>query len=466
MAPVRGAPRDVDLLVSGGVVVTMDDHRRILRDGAVAITDGVIVAVGPTDEVRQAHRPIRHIDATGYVVTPGLIDAHVHLSHHLGRGMIPDDWPEAREHEHWLPYWRSMTPDDAYRSAQLACLEMLRNGTTTFADMSGRHDIETRVRATTEVGIRGALTEICWDIPPHPSVAIGDADQCLAALERLVTDHPRVPGALAWGAVTLSGMGKASDRLLVGARELSRAHGLTMSMHQSFGPDDTEGFRERSGRAATHHLDDLGLLGSDLTLVHMIHTESAEVPLLSETGTNVVHCPGASVRTAMGVSRLGRFPEMLAAGVPLALGSDSGNYSDFFDIGRQAYLAATIHREARGVMPTISAYDALDMATRGGARALGMAGEIGELAVGYRADLVLHRRDRPEWHPMGDVVNTLVYSAQSTGVDTVIVEGRVVLEAGRPTQLDVERTLAEIDLAAAALYERMGWGFPSRWAVT
>ncbi len=459
-------PRDVDLVVRGGVVLTMDDERRILRDGAVAIANGAIVAVGPSGDVDAGHRAARRIDASGFVVTPGFIDAHVHLSHHLGRGMIPDDWPEEREHEHWLPYWRSMTPEDAYRSAQLACLEMLRNGTTTFADMSGRHGIETRIRATTEVGIRGALTEICWDIPPHPSVAIGDTDECLAGLERVVTRYPRTPGALTWGAVTLSGMGKASDELLLGARGLSRQHGLQMSMHQSFGRADTEAFRERAGMDAVLHLERLGITGADLTLVHMIHAADAEVPVLAVTGTAVVHCPGASVRTAMGASRVGRFPEMLEAGVPLALGSDSGNYSDFFDIARQAYLAATIHREARGVMPTLSAYDALEMATRGGARALGLAGEVGELAVGRRADVVLHRRDRPEWHPMGDVVNTLVYSAQSTGVDTVIVEGRVVLEAGQPTGLELERELAAIDAAASALYERMGWGFPRRWAIT
>jgi cytosine/adenosine deaminase-related metal-dependent hydrolase len=458
-------PASVDLLVLGAVVITMDDDRRVLRDGAVAIRDGVIVAVDSREELAAGHRPGRTVGGPGFVITPGFIDAHVHLSHHLGRGMIPDDWPEDREHEHWLPYWTSMTPDDAYRSAQLACLEMLRNGTTAYADMSGRHGIEARVRATTEIGIRGALTEICWDIPPHPSVAIGDTDTCLAVLDRLVADHPRSPGALAWGAVTLSGMGKASDALLVGAHAIARRSGLQMAMHQSFGPQDTAAFRERAGLDAVAHLERLGVLGPALTLVHMIHVTDEEVGLLAATGTNVVHCPGASVRTAMGVSRVGRFPEMLQAGVPLALGSDSGNYSDFFDIGRQAYLAATIHREARGVMPTISAYDALEMATRGGARALGLEDELGALTPGRRADLVLHRRDRPEWHPMGDVVNTLVYSAQSTGVDTVIVEGRVVLEGGSPTLVDAERILAEVDGAAASLYDRMGWRFPTRWPV-
>lgn len=458
-------PESVDLFVVGAVVITMDDDRTVLRDGAVAVRDGVIVAVGSRERLEAGFQPTRRIGGPGFVITPGFIDAHVHLSHHLGRGMIPDDWPEDREHEHWLPYWTSMTPDDAYRSAQLACLEMLRNGTTAYADMSGRHGIEARVRATTEIGIRGALTEICWDIPPHPSVAIGGTDACLAVLDRLVADHPRSPGALAWGAVTLSGMGKASDDLLVGARAIAREHGSQLSMHQSFGPQDTAAFRERSGADAVPHLEQLGLLGSDLTLVHMIHVTDEEVGLLAATGTSVVHCPGASVRTAMGVSRFGRFPEMLAARVPLALGSDSGNYSDFFDIGRQAYLAATIHREARGVMPTISAYDALEMATRGGARALGLEAELGALTPGRRADLVLHRRDRPEWNPMGDVVNTLVYSAQSTGVDTVIVEGRVVLEGGSPTLVDAARVLAEVDAAATALYGRMGWRFPSRWPV-
>ncbi|MBL9216068.1 MAG: amidohydrolase family protein [Opitutaceae bacterium] len=459
-------PRKADLLVQHGVVLTMDGERRVFRDGAVAVAGGVILEVGPAARLQAAYRAARVIDARGGVVQPGFVDSHVHLSHHLDRGMIPDVWPESREHEHWLPYWRALTPRDAYLSALLACLEMLRNGTTTFSDMSGRHAVETRVRAVREVGLRGAVTEICWDLPPHPSVGIGGTRACVRALERIVDAYPRKPGSLVWGAVNFSGMGRATDKLIVAAKALARSRGLTMAMHQSFGRRDVAAFGQRGARSAIAHLHDLGVLGPDLALVHMIHVDAREAELLRRTGTHVIHCPGASVRTGMGASRHGRFPEMLRRGINVALGSDSGNYSDFLDVGRQAYLAATVHREAKGEMPTISAHQALEMATRNGARALGLGDEIGSLEPGKRADLVIHGRGRPEWHPMGDVVNTLVYSAQSVGVDTCIVEGRVVLEGGRSTLVDEEEILARVDRAAHRLYRRMGWTTPSPWPVT
>lgn len=459
------APRKVDLLLQHAVVLTLDDQRRIFRDGAVAVAGGLIADVGPTERLTSDYVATRTIDAKGGVVQPGFVDAHVHLSHQLDRGMIPDDWPENREHEHWLPYWQNMSRDDDYLSGVLACLEMLHNGTTTFSDMSGRHAAEARVQAATEIGLRGAISEICWDVPPHPSVGIGDTAHCIRVLEKLTASYPRKPGGLVWGAINLSAMGRASDELLVAAKSIARSKGLTMAMHQSFGPGDVSAYQRRTGTSAIDHLARLDILGPDLALVHLIHATADEVEQLRATETNVIHCPGASVRTGMGVTRFGRFPEMLRAGINVALGSDSGNYSDFLDVGRQAYLAATIHREAHGEMPTISAHQALEMATRNGARAMGLAHEIGSLAPGRRADIVLHRRQRPEWHPMGNVVNTLVYSAQSSGVDTCIVDGRVVLEGGKSTLVDEEALLARIDRAAQQLYVRMGWTFPSRWPV-
>ena len=156
---------------------------------------------------------------------------------------------------------------------------------------------------------------------------------------------------------------------------------------------------------------------------------------------------------------------MLAAGVNVGLGSDSGNYSDYFDIGRQAYLAATIHREARGQMPTISAEQALEMATINGARALGLAGEIGSLEVGKKADIVIHDYRRPEWRPGLDVLNSLIYSAQSVAVDTVIIDGEIVLQGGRFVHLDEDAEYRRIDAAARALYARMGFGIRSRWPI-
>ncbi|NKB68902.1 MAG: amidohydrolase family protein [Candidatus Latescibacteria bacterium] len=179
-------PQTVDLLVTNGTLITMDVQRRIYARGAVAVQDGVIAAVGPAAQIEGAYQARRVIDAGGGVVHPGFVDAHVHLSQHLGRGTIPDNWPEEREHDQWLPYWTQMEEEDAYCSALLAGLEMVRNGTTTCCDNGGRFEAELNAGAMAEVGLRCMVGEVCWDRPPKPGVGVGDTAACLARLERLL----------------------------------------------------------------------------------------------------------------------------------------------------------------------------------------------------------------------------------------------------------------------------------------
>lgn len=460
------APQPADLLITHGVIITMDPERRIFADGAVAIRKDRIAAVGRSAEIEKEYPARRVIDARGGVVQPGFIDCHVHLAQHLGRGTIPDLWPEEREHDQWLPYWTRINEEEARCSAMLACLEMARNGTTAFCDNGGRFAGELNAGVVEQVGLRGVIAEVCWDQPPHPQVGVGNTDSCLGRLERLAHAFPLCPDRRVWAGVSMAGMGMCSDRLLVEGKRLADRYGVVMDMHQSFGPADVARYREHArGRSAVVHLNELGILGPNLQLVHMIHTGAEEVDLLAATRTHVIHCPAASTRMGMGVSRSGRFPEMVESGVNVALGSDSGNYSDFFDVGRQAYLAATIHREARSRNPTISAEQALEMATVNGARSLGVEQWIGSLEEGKKADIAVHAYDRPEWRPGLDPVTSLVYSAQSTGVDTVIVDGEIILEGGRFTRLDEEAEYRRIDAAARALYKRMGFQIPHRWPV-
>lgn len=465
--PDTDTPRLVDLLVVGGTVITVDEQRRILRDGAIAIDAGRIVAVGPTPEVTRDHIGRRTIDARGKTVTPGLVDAHVHLSHQLHRSILPDTRPEEVEHDHWLPYWLNLTEADARVSALLASAEMALNGTTLFCDMSGRFTGELQADAVEAVGLRGVVSEICWDVPPHPEVAIGGTEACLDRLASLIDRLPFRADGSTWAAVTLSGMGKATDDLLVGASALAREHGLPMHMHQSFADADTAEFGLRcDGLPAVAHLERLGITGPDLTLVHMIRTDPQEVPILARSRTNVVHCSGASARWGLGSSRTGHVPDMLAAGVNVALGCDSANYSDALDITQQMYLAATMHREARGGTPHVTAEQAIEMATINGATALGVGDLAGSLAVGRWADLVVHGGTRPEWQPGFDPVTTFVYSGRSRGIETVIVGGKEIVSGGRLTMLDGEQLLHDAHSAAQDLLDRMGYLVEPRWLTT
>lgn len=457
----------VDLLVHGGTLITVDGQRNVFASGAVAIAAGRIVAVGDSASiVRDYGHATEVIDAEGGLVTPGFIEAHVHLSQHLGRSVLPDTWPEHREHEHWLPYWQLMTEEDAELSAQLACIEMLQAGSTCFSDMSGRYSAEIQARAAHSVGIRGMVSETVWDLPPDESVSSGDTDQCVASLASLLERFPYRDNSLTWAGVGLAGMGSASDELLRQAKELAVSHNAIMYMHQSFGQPDTEQFRSRAnGASAVAHLNSLGILGPDLHLVHLVRNSVEEVDLLAESGTSVVHCPSASLRWGMGVSRTGLVPDALAKGVNIALGSDSGNYSDFLDVGKQMYLAATIHRESSLSEHSVTAEQAVEMATINGALALGVEADIGSIEVGKKADLVIHTSRRAAMHPLYDPVRTLVYGAQSSAVDTVVINGQVVVRQGRCTRIDEEEVLARVDAAASRLSARMNWSTPHDWPI-
>ena len=207
--------------IVNAVVITVNHSREIFADGAVAVAGDSIVGVGRAEDLRHRFCPTSVLDVGGGIVHPGFVDGHVHISQHLGRGMIPDSWPEEREHEQWKPYWLHMSRDDARCSAMLACLEMLRNGTTTFADNGGRFNSELNAEVIEAVGLRGMVSEVCWDLPPYPEVATpgyGSATTtgCLERLERLCKKYPWLRGSRVWAGVSMAGMALCSDELLVG----------------------------------------------------------------------------------------------------------------------------------------------------------------------------------------------------------------------------------------------------------
>ena len=455
------AKSKVDLLLRQGRIVTMDKERRILVDGAVAIRDGAIVAVGPDREVTPAveARQVRQLG--GALVHPGFVDAHVHTGADLIRGMLPEqsgDWTAVE-----LPYHSSRNHDQEYLSALISCMEMVSSGATLYADSGGSFELEATVKAIDTVGMRGIPGYFIADKP------IGElegyhspTDQCLERMVEQMERYTFHDGQRTRCAVTLCGMGTASDRLLAEAKILADQYDVPMIMHQSWEEEEVTTAQTSYGRRPVEHLADVGILGPRLTLVHMIQINKEEIDLVAESQTRVVHCPSASIRRAMGAARMGRFPEMLEAGITVGLGSDG--HSGKHDIPRQAYLAATLHREIRGKVPTITAQTALEMATLHGALALGMQEEIGSLETGKRADLVIHRLDRPESRPhFRDPVTNLVYHSHSRTVDTVLVDGEIILEGGNFTRFDAKQLYGQIDAAAAALEKRIGFQEKTAW---
>jgi cytosine/adenosine deaminase-related metal-dependent hydrolase len=455
----------IDLLVRHARTITLDPQRRILVDGAIAIGGGRFVEVGPDREVGERHegRARETIDARGAVAHPGLIDAHDHTNSRFLRGFYPRgaaDWSDVE-----IATLEGMTPAIEHASAVLACMEMIASGTTTYADTGGSVYLDETARAIEGVGVRGIAGWFVVDAPDAlPAVRVSTAEG-LARLRDQVGRYPhRGPAAgRARSAVLLSGMGTDTEELLVAARAVADELDVPLIMHQSWSPGEVETSLRLHGRRPVERLADLGVLGPRVTLAHAIHLDDAEVALLAEHGTAVVHCPPASVLRGVGAFRVGRFPELLAAGVPVALGSDGGRGSKH-DLLRAAYLAVTVHREVRGDAGVLTAEQVLEMATLHGARAVGLAEEIGSIEPGKRADLVIHDLDRTESHPtLLDPVEALVSVMQSGTVATVLVDGEVVYRDRRFTRLDAEAAFAEADRIAAQFEARIGADRFSRW---
>ena len=450
----------VDLLLRHGQIVTMDAQRRILVDGAIAIQDGRIVAVGPDSEVAQSVKASQVRQLGGALVHPGFVDAHVHTGMDIIRGLMGDSSPDWTAVEG--PFLTSRTPEDEYLSALLACMEMVANGATTYSDTGSSSDLDATVKAIEVVGMRGIPGHYIADISGELEGSDTATQKCLERLADQLQRFPFHAGGRVRCAVTLGGMNTASDRLLVEAKALADRHRVPMIMHQSWSEEEVAEAQSRYGKRPVEHLADLGILAPNLTLIHMIHVDEREVELVAESGACVVHCPGAAIRRAMGAIRVGRFPEMLLAGVPVALGSDG--HSGKHDIPRQAYLAATLHREFRGAVPVIAAETALEMATLHGARVLGMQDEVGSLEVSKRADLVIHQLDRPELRPrFRDPVSNLVLYALSRTVDTVFVDGEIILDGGKFVRFDAQAAYAQLDSRAAALEEKIGVRDATAW---
>ena len=450
----------IETLLRHGTLLTMDAERRIVIDGAIAVAGGRIVAVGRDRDLAAACEAVQMRDLEGAVVHPGLVDAHVHTGMDLLRGLVPESSPDWTEVE--APFLRERSREDDYLSTLLCCMEMVANGSTLYSDTGSSVDLEATVQATELVGVRGMPGHFVADRAGEIDFWHAPTERCLDTLREQCERYPFRDGGKVRCAIGLGGMETVSDRLLVEAKRLADETGRPTIMHQSWDEAEVHEAIEVHGRRPVEHLADLGILGPGLTLVHMIHLNDAEVDLIAETGTRIVHCPSASLRRAKGAFRVGRMIEMLERGVTVGLGSDG--HSGKHDVARQMYLAATVHREVRGCLPALSAPTAFEMATLHGARALAMAEEVGSLESGKRADLVIHGLDRIESRPrFRDPVVNLVYHALSATVRSVMVEGEFIYDHGKFTRFDEAEVLREIDARARRIEARYGVRARDAW---
>lgn len=430
-----------DILIENGLILPMDGFRRAIR-GDIAITGDRISALGRGLKVKAEVV----IDASHMAVLPGLVNAHTHLSMTLLRGVADDiqlmEWLETQI---W-PIERNLTADDCYAGALLGCLEMIKSGTTCFADQY--FFMEHVARAVEEAGLRGVLS---YGIIEKDDPARRESE--LRAGEELVKS---CQGKANGRVLTMFGPHAAytcSPECLTRVKELAKQYRVGIHIHLSESQEEVRQISERYGRRPVEHLEALGFLGPEVLAAHCIWLTDDEIATLRKRGVKPVHNPVSNMKIACGTSPV---QKMLAAGIPVALGTDGAASNNSLDMFREMKFAALLGK-AHDLDPTaLPAWSVLEMATINGARALGLEKEIGSLEAGKKADLVLVDLRKPHLTPLHNVASHLVYSVTGGDIDTVIVDGKILMRGRRVLTLDEYRVLEGAQKVSEGLLARRG----------
>jgi len=432
-------------LVEGGLVLVMDEAGTVIPNGTVAIQGNRIEAVGPAAELAIRFPGARRFDASGRVVLPGVINSHTHVPMTLFRGFADDVDLTGFLYDRIFPAEARFVDEEFVRwGTRLACLELLRGGVTTFVDMYYYEDAI--AEEVERCGMRAVVGETLLDFPAPDHKTWADA---LAYTERFLVrwkGHPLVTAAVAPHATyTVS-----ADHLRE-AHALAVKHDAPLLMHLAEARSEVELIREQHDAGPVEYVAGLGILDDRVVAAHMIWPTPAEIELLAERKVGVAHCPQSNMKGASGVAPV---PALLAAGVAVGLGTDGSASNNDLSLWEEMDSAAKLHKVTSGSPTVLNARTALAMATRLGAEAIGLQQQIGSLEVGKRADLILVRTDGLHQIPNYDPYSLLVYSTKAGDVDAAIIDGEVVMAAGRVLTVNEaavrERAAAYRDSIAAA----------------
>ena len=457
------------MLFTNATIVTMNPTRDIITNGAIAISDNRIAAIGKSEALLSRYHDEEVIDVQGKLIIPGLIDTHVHLAQALIRGCADDmaliEWLCERV---WV-LQGNFTNDDGYVSARLCIAEMLKSGTTTFLEsmLAHRYGFDGIAQAVDESGIRACLAGIVMDIGTYAtqtnSMHPGMVESRETSLFGVLDMHSKWEGAAndrihVWfGPRTPGGV---TPELYREMSDYARQRNMGITMHLAEVEADKIFLQENYGLSPVYFAESVGLLGPKTVLVHMVWLTQADIDKLAETRTSVSHNPSSNSKLASGVCKV---PQMLASGVNVALGCDGGPSNNDYDLIREMKLAAIIHKAVTNDPLIVPAETVLEMATINGARSLGLEQEIGSLEVGKKADLVVIDLNRLHTTPSPNPISTLVYAATGGEVDTVVVDGQIVVEQGQLLTLDEDEVMEQAQQHAQALYTRAGIEIAPKW---
>ena len=426
------------LLIKGATVITLDGENHVFQ-GDVFVENGRIRALGGS-LVGSEHKAADVIEARGQVLLPGFVQTHIHLCQTLFRGAADDlsliDWLKKRI---W-PMESAHTAESIYASARLGIAELIRGGTTCALTMETVHHTDSVFRAVEESGFRATIGKCMMDKGDEVPAGLTEQTEAsiaesLALLERW---HGQADGRIRYCFAPRFAVSCTEDLLRRVAR-LARDRGVMVHTHASENQDEIVMVERDTGRRNIEYLNDVGLTAPNVVLAHCVHLDSSEMEVLSRTGTHVAHCPSSNLKLGSGLAPVF---EMLERGISVSLGADGAPCNNRLDMFTEMRTAALIQKALHGaeVLPALAV---LRMATIDGARALGLDQEIGTIEVGKRADLTLLNLEALHTTPHPDPVSTIVYAAEASNVETVIIDGRVVMRAARLTTMDEGAVILE-----------------------
>lgn len=423
-----------DLLVVGGTILTMEPGAGPIENGAIALSDGLIAAVGPAEELLELAPTGEVVDASGCIVLPGFVNTHAHLAMTLLRGLA-DDLPlkEWLEDHIWPAEKEHMNRESVRIGTRLAAAELLLNGVTTTADMYFFDDEVGDVLA--EIGMRGVVAESLIDFPTPRCPTVDDMLAKQRELAERFKDHPLIQAALAPHAPYT-----VCAANLVREADLAEELDVPLHIHLSETRWEVEKLLEEKGKSPVAYLAELGVLTERTVAAHCVHVSPEDIETLAELEVGVSHNPVSNLKLGSGVAPV---PAMLEAGVKLALGTDGPASNNTLDLLRDAQIAALVHKGVSGEPTALPARSVLELLTVGGARVLGLDHKVGTLREGLEGDLICIGTDAPAGVPLYEPESFLVYAARASSVRHVLVRGRVLVRNGALTTIDLDEVTAK-----------------------